>query len=59
MLLSFLTILLHIFTSCVDYITLLLVLETITTVYFFFFLKNSYSSTFTLLRYKNLISQYL
>lgn len=42
-----------------DYISFLLIIETITTLYFFFFLKYSYNSTLTFNRYKNLISYYL
>lgn len=47
------------YTWCSDYITLLLLLETITTVYYFFFLQHTGGSSFTLIKYKNLISQYL
>ena len=42
-----------------DYISFLLVVETITTLYFFFFLKYSYTKLISVLKYKNLISYYL
>lgn len=44
---------------CIDFICLLLILETITILYFFFFLQYLQSSTYHLIKYKNLISQYL
>lgn len=47
------------YTITVEYITLLLIIETITTLYYFFFLKYSKDKTVTLIKYKNLISQYL
>lgn len=42
-----------------DYISFLLIVETITTLYFFFFLKYSYSNLLSVIKYKNLISYYL
>lgn len=44
---------------CDNYIVLLLLVELITTIYYFFFLKNSTSQSFSLIKYKNLISYYL
>lgn len=47
------------YTWCTNYILLLLTLETVTTLYYFFFLKNSSTASFSLIKYKNLISYYL
>jgi len=44
---------------CSNYIILLLIVELITTIYYFFFLKNSTDKSFSLIKYKNLISYYL
>jgi len=52
-------ILTYVYVLCTDFITLLLVVETITTVYYFFFLKHSLNTEITLSKYKNLISYYL
>lgn len=51
--------LLYIYTMSTNYIVLLLSLETITTLYYFFFLKTTRETNFSLIKYKNLISYYL
>lgn len=51
--------LIYLYAVVLDFITLLLILETITTLYYFFFLQHSKSSNYSLIKYKNLISQYL
>ena len=51
--------LLYIYTMSTNYIVLLLSLETITTLYYFFFLKTTKEVNFSLIKYKNLISYYL
>jgi hypothetical protein len=55
----FLFFLVYLYTACTDFITMLLIVETITTLYYFFFLKHSANNSVTLLKYKNLISYYL
>ena len=50
---------LYLITFCKDYISFLIIIETITTLYFFFFIKYSFTDSLSTVKYKNLISYYL